>query len=277
MQTAPNGSPADVSVVVPCYRSASTIARAVESVAAQTRPVAELILVDDGSADGSLEVLESLVRSFPGGRARLIACPQNRGAGAARNIGWEEARGSFIAFLDADDAWHPRKVELQLACMDADPGIMLCGHLTAYPPQRAHDAAAPVVRRITRRQMLLSNPFSTPSVMLRRALPMRFTEQRRHMEDHLLWMRIACAGHAVARLEVPLCTIFKPAYGASGLSADLWPMERADLANYAELRREGRLGWPATLGLWTYSLLKFLRRLLLLGLRGSRPALKPGS
>ena len=103
MKTAP------VTVVVPCYRCATTIERAVVSVAEQMQRPAELVLVDDASADGTLEVLHALATRH-GDWVKVIALPSNRGAASARNAGWDAATQPLVAFLDSDDACHPPKL-----------------------------------------------------------------------------------------------------------------------------------------------------------------------
>ncbi len=98
-----------VSIVIPCHNAAAWLAETLESALAQTWPEKEVILIDDGSADGSLEI----ARSFESRGVRVLT-QANRGASAARNAGLREARGDFIQFLDADDLLAPDKVERQI-------------------------------------------------------------------------------------------------------------------------------------------------------------------
>jgi glycosyltransferase involved in cell wall biosynthesis len=264
---------APVSAVIPCYRCAGTIERAVGSVAAQTQRPAEVILVDDGSGDGTLERLRALAVSHPTGWIKVVALPQNRGAADARNAGWEAATQPYIAFLDADDASHPRKIELQYGFMKTHPEVALCGHGylvvgKGEAPREIHlDEGAEDVSRVA---LLLSNRLVTPSVMLKRDLPFRFPQGRRHVDDHLLWLRIQRAGHAVVRLRAPLAYVYKAMYGAGGLSSQLWAMEQAELENYWILRREGSVGFAGVRALSGWSLVKYLRRRLLVSLRAGR-------
>src|SRR5437879_2701049 len=152
---------AEVSAVVPCYRCAPTIRRAVESVARQTVRPFELILVDDASADSTAAELSRLKCEL-GDWVRIVSLDENRGAAGARNAGWELARGKYVAFLDADDTWLPTKIERQLAFMEAHPEFVLSGHRVTYggPGQSAAD---PRHRIVSRLWVLLTNPMVTPS------------------------------------------------------------------------------------------------------------------
>lgn len=111
---------------MPCRNGAIHLGRSISSVQAQTLRDWELIVVDDGSTDSSLNLLTALASSDR--RIRVLR-QQNAGAAAARNRGLGVARGRFIAFLDADDTWDPRFLELMSAALDknSDTGIAYCG------------------------------------------------------------------------------------------------------------------------------------------------------
>ncbi len=221
---------APVTVVVPCYRCTRTIAASVESIAAQTLLPAEVILVDDCSGDGTPGVLREVARRYPAGWVRVLESPQNGGPSQARNIGWAHATQEYIAFLDADDSWAPRKLELQMAALRDDPEIALIAHRMDV---RDREAGPPPLRppvrvaRVGRRRLLLNNPFPTASVVLRRDLPFRFNENFRRVEDFLLWAQIAFSGYRCAKLNQTLASWHKANYGAGGLSGDLAAMHRA--------------------------------------------------
>ncbi len=111
-----------VSTIIPTYNRKTDVVRAIDSVMAQTVPVDEIIVVDDGSTDGTAEA----IRSRYGQSVRLFV-QQNAGAAAARNRGIREATGEWIAFLDSDDLWLPAKIERQLAAIAAfGPEFGLC-------------------------------------------------------------------------------------------------------------------------------------------------------
>ncbi|MEE2767924.1 MAG: glycosyltransferase [Actinomycetota bacterium] len=124
----PSGGPApSVSVVIPMYNAERWIRETLMSVAGQTFPVLECIVVDDGSTDESVTIVRDISESssVP---IRLIQGP-NRGVSLARNAGIDKSTGDLVAFLDADDLWNPRKLELQVELLeDADAGMCTCGY-----------------------------------------------------------------------------------------------------------------------------------------------------
>jgi glycosyltransferase involved in cell wall biosynthesis len=107
-----------VSVVVPAWNAADTLGETLRSVAAQTFPDLEILIVDDGSTDATARVAEEFCAQDS--RARLIR-QDNAGVAAARNAGIAVARARFVAPIDADDLWHAEKVERQLACFEHSP------------------------------------------------------------------------------------------------------------------------------------------------------------
>ena len=260
-----------VTVIIPCYRCASTIQRAIKSVINQTQKPAEVILVDDASGDETLVVLRELQQQYPDW-IKVIVLADNQGAASTRNAGWAVASQDFIAFLDADDAWHPKKIEIQFTYMNQHPEVILSGHRHQLLNQDDHlpDWLIPSSTDavpITKWKLLLSNQFVTPSIMLRRDIPQRFSEHQRYMEDHLLWLEILCDGALGVKLPEELAAIYKSSFGVSGLSVNIFAMERCELYNYIHLYKTQCIGLSALIFLQAFSLLKFLRRLVIVGTR----------
>jgi glycosyltransferase involved in cell wall biosynthesis len=116
-----------VSVVVPAHDTELYLGEAIESILTQTLPPTQVIVVDDGSHDGTAEVAEGF------GAAVTVVRRERGGVGAAVNSGLEIADGDLVAFLDADDVWTLRKLELQLAALDAEPETdMVFGHVEQF-------------------------------------------------------------------------------------------------------------------------------------------------
>jgi len=122
--------------IVPCFEGERYLARALESIVAQTHRPLEIIVVDDGSTDGSSKVVEGF-----GDRVRYHR-QENRGPAAACNTGLGLATGDLVAFLEQDDLWIPDKAARQLRELEADPGLGFCVGLIQnfWIPELAHDA-----------------------------------------------------------------------------------------------------------------------------------------
>lgn len=116
-------SPGLVSVVTPCHNAASFVGETLDSVLAQTQPEVEHIVVDDGSSDGSWEVIEAYARAHPE-RVRGIRLERNRGGSHARNVGARQARGGYVMFLDADDLIEPETLAALVEAVRNRPGTL---------------------------------------------------------------------------------------------------------------------------------------------------------
>jgi glycosyltransferase involved in cell wall biosynthesis len=264
---------ANASVIIPCYRCSETIGRALVSVAAQTLLPKEVILIEDASPDNGLTLKtlnEQVIKYVDFFEIKIIVSNENVGAASARNLGWLAATQPYIAFLDADDAWHPKKIEIQYKFMQENPQVVLCGHEAkvivddAQPDWPLHDLD---FKYISKNRLLISNPFVTPSVMIRKDIKFRFDPTKRYMEDHLLWLQIICDNHKIAKLNLALVAMYKQAYGSSGLSSHLWAMEKSDLDNYWLLYKARKINFIWVNVLSFYSLIKYLRRLIVIVLR----------
>jgi hypothetical protein len=200
-----------LSVVIPAYNAAGTIRSAVASTLRQTVPVLEVIVVDDGSADATAEVVTSIADS----RVRLVSRP-NGGPAAARNAGVAAARGDWVAFLDADDLWLPRYVQSATAALSAAPnpgfaytdayvfdsgrGKVKVGSasdaLVPPPPDRAAFLAA-----LLRRNFVFTSA-AVPAAVL--AAVSGYDEALRLSEEYDLWLRILVAGFDAVWMGGPL-------------------------------------------------------------------------
>lgn len=200
------GSAADevlVSVVMPVFNAERTMRRSIESVLQQTFPALELILVDDGSTDGSPAIIASYAQSDA--RVKAVRQPANAGVAEARNAGVRAACGSHIAFLDSDDWWDRRKLELQIAQMRGSGALV---SYTAY--QRIAEDGRPLSRvdppaQLSYTDMLKSNHIGNlTGVYDRRLGDVAF--QRIGHEDYVFWLeRVRRAGSAVrVRHDSPL-------------------------------------------------------------------------
>lgn len=191
----PHGPPPRVSVILPAYNRETLVARAIDSVLAQTFDDFELIVVDDASKDGTRAVLETY-HDHP--KVRLILSDVNRGGSGARNLGIEEARGSLIAFQDSDDVWLPHKLAAQVAALDAAPeaGLCYCGSLFSEGTS-SYYIPEPVFARLDgdmSGEILRRNTTSTQTLILRREVLDRtgaFDAALKRFQDWDLMIRVA--------------------------------------------------------------------------------------
>lgn len=254
------------------YNASATLNRALDSIANQTCLPAEVIIIDDASTDDTADIAKAHpLKNMT--RVLVHRLAQNHGAAGARNAGWALATGDYIAFLDADDVWHPQKLARQCPVM-AD-GTMLSGYRTPlrstcapFQDVMPHPVSA---IRVTPLGILFSNPFNTSSIIVRRDSPFRFSTMLRRAEDYLLWCEVVRSGYKVMKLDTPLAFVFKDLYGQGGLSADLWAMQCGELKTYQILHDRGLLSYPLLVCAMAWSCLRYVRRVILC--MKKRPAL----
>jgi glycosyltransferase involved in cell wall biosynthesis len=199
-----------VSVLMPVRDGARTVARAVDGVRAQTFHDWELIAVDDGSRDGTAEILKAFARTDP--RIRVLVRPRE-GIVAALNAGIAAARGELVARMDADDEMHPERLAEQVALLDTpascDTGVVGClvehgGDAQAAAGYALHVAwlNSLVTPDEIARNRFVESPLAHPSVMFRRELVERHGGYRDgpFPEDYELWLRWLDAGVRMAKV-----------------------------------------------------------------------------
>ena len=184
-----------VSVVMPAHNAASTILASMRSVLEQTHSHLELIVVDDGSTDGTWQLIEQCAATDR--RVVAVRMEVNQGVAGARNAGIRDATGRYIAFLDSDDRWHPRKLEIQLACMRQSGAR---ASYTAYermaPDGRPLNTVKPP-RYVRHKDMLKSNGIGNLTGLYDRSLGDPQFQKIGH-EDYVFWLQIVrLAGGAV--------------------------------------------------------------------------------
>ena len=221
-----------VSVVMPVYNVEAYVAEAINSVLTQTFADFELIIVDDGGQDGSLEIC----RRYMDRRIRIIS-QANRGLAGARNTGIAAARGAIVALLDSDDRWLPEKLALHVIHLDNAPKIGV-----SYAPSRFIDAAGqpmriaqrPKLHRVTARDIFCRNPVGNGSAPVIRRSSLEtvafahpvdagrvcwFDESLRQSEDIEMWLRLALVGKVKFEGISPVLTEYR--LGSGGLSAQI--------------------------------------------------------
>lgn len=227
-----------VSVIIPTYNRSAFLKEAVESVLAQSAGADEVIVVDDGSTDETPRVLEAFGPSVRSLRR------ENSGVSAARNAGIEAARGEWLAFLDSDDLWRPRKLEKQLAYLSVRPDIRICQVEEIWirngkrlNPKKHHTKPTGFCFAALLERCLVS-----PSgVMIHREVLKDvglFDETLPACEDYDLWLRIGCR-YAIGLVEEPLAV--KRGGHPDQLSASVPMLDRYRIQALEKLLRSGVL------------------------------------
>ena len=233
-------SPA-VSVIIPAYNRANSIGQALDSVGAQTFTDVEVIVVDDGSTDGTADLCEARGEA----RLRTLRHQLNRGAAAARNTGVRAARGHYCAFLDSDDTWYPDKLTRQLAFL-RERGGRCKASCTGYRLLDTHGSRDYLPAPVERQRLLLGCDLSPGSTLLAERLVFArigpFDEDLPRYEDWD-WLLRYDRDYELALLPEPLATVhFSPLRSAAGIEASA----KGFLERYGtELRTLGRLGRKA--------------------------------
>lgn len=186
--------PPRISVVIPAYNAAAFLPEAVASVRAQTLPPIELLVIDDKSTDDT----RRLARTFED--VTLIECDVNGGAATARNLGIAAARGEWIAFLDADDRWHPRHLEIVLAAIRSSGstlGWTQSRIASVFPPVDPHPRLHVRAGAELLVDMLGTNPVAQTTAVVRRDILIAagaYQAGERYAEDYELFLRLAPTG-----------------------------------------------------------------------------------
>lgn len=219
-----------VSIVIPCYRDSKTLSSAIKSLCRQTYSNIEIIVVNDASPE-TLEI-EKVMEEFPG--VIYIKNSINVGLAATRNVGIRKSKGEYIAFLDADDEWHPRKLELQMQHVSANTAIA-CDveeFLSNLPQPRAFSDAEENNIQVVRGDLRFSfqNYLTGASLLAPKPLLLKvggYDESLRSCEDYDLWLRLLREGARLIHLRLPL---YYYRFNSSGLSKNVnaisyWELE----------------------------------------------------
>ncbi|MDR3606950.1 MAG: glycosyltransferase family 2 protein [Oligoflexia bacterium] len=182
-----------VSVLLPVYNAAAYLAEAIQSILDQTFTDFELILINDGSTDGSVEI----IHSFKDPRIRLIDLPKNGGLIAALNRGIAESKGEYIARMDADDISLPHRFARQVEFLDRFPKVSVCGtHFEVFFGSNPFVMKHPADPQDVRDELLFTGcVLGHPTVMIRKAdlvaLGARYEERFKNAEDYGLWATLS--------------------------------------------------------------------------------------
>ncbi len=244
-----------ISVVIPAYNAAASIANAIASCLQQSMQPHEIIVVDDASTDNTCDVVTQYKE------VKLLRQKTNQGPSAARNRGIAEATGDVIAFLDSDDTWLPEKLAAIHDVFSKHNEVVYLGHpyvLSAkQKPARTNNLST-----LNYTSVLLKNPYQPSCLAIRKNMPLRFDESYRYCEDHELSIRVAHK-YIVHWLNDAYTVLGRPQLSSGGASANVWKMRKGELRLYTSIYKHNILLLPLIPLLWIFSMAKMLRQLIL--------------
>lgn len=183
-----------ISVILPVYNADPFLAESIQSILNQSFEDFELLLIDDGSTDKSLEV----INSFADKRIRIIENGVNKGLVFTLNKGLELSKGKYIARMDADDISAPQRFERQIKAMEADQEIIVCGTQAEYFGVITGISKLPVSSDEIKAGLFFGSCFIHPSVMIRRSVLEQFKivyqSKYIHLEDYEMWFQLFSKG-----------------------------------------------------------------------------------
>ena len=207
-----------ISIVTPVYNAAAFIVQTMEMVKAQTYTDWELILVDDGSKDNSCEIIGTYLEENPDKRIRLIKKGKNEGAALTRNCGIKEAKGRYIAFLDADDVWLKHKLQRQMEFMkEKDAGFVFSAYEFVDEEAIGTGRIVHVPESLTYKKALSRTVIFTTTVLLD---TQKISKDLIYMpnvpsEDSATWWQILRKGYVARGLDEVLAIYRRPAKSLS--------------------------------------------------------------
>lgn len=258
-----------ISVVIPVYNSARTILQCMESVVSdlQITPYTwEIVLVDDGSKDDSAAIMRNYIDRSPYKNSIRLILQPNGGAASARNSGIKASTGKYIAFNDSDDMWMHGKTLQQMQYLLENPHVdMICG--AHEYPYRPIFKKMKEYTRITIKDIIFQNFCSPPTLIIKRAILSKtglFDENMKNgSEEGSLFLPFTYYGYCVLHNRVYARSITqKKKWGDSGLSGNVWGMEKGELYNFLQSYRHGYISMGSWILCSSYSFLKFIWRFL---------------
>ena len=207
-----------VSIIVPVYNAAAFICQTMEMVQAQSFQDWELILVDDCSKDNSVEVIKEYLKEKPDERIRLIQKEKNEGAALTRNRGIKEAKGTYIAFLDADDVWFSHKLQTQMEFMKREKaGFVFSAYEFGDENAKGTGRIVHVPKELNYKKALSRTVIFTTTVLLdTKKIPKELIYMPNvPSEDSATWWQILKAGHVARGQDEVLAIYRRPAKSLS--------------------------------------------------------------
>ncbi|MEK3901315.1 glycosyltransferase family 2 protein [Paenibacillus sp. FSL R7-0179] len=260
------------SVIIPMYNSENTITKTLDSVKEQTAydRILEIIVVNDGSTDNSLNIVKEYIL-YNDDLPIILIDKLNGGVSSARNAGMRISRGEWIALLDSDDEWLSNKIEIQLKTIEKNPDIDFLGGNSNGLSLRIIFKKIDNLYKASVKDLCLKSFPVTPAAVFRRRIIDEigyFDEEQKYAEDGNYFLKI-CTYYNYYHLPVQMvnCGGGKPSFGYSGLSANLKGMYEGNVKNIQDLRKDSILSLNFYLFLRIFFWSKYIRRIIISKLR----------
>jgi len=250
----------EFSIVIPMFNNSVNIVSTLDSCVKQSYKPKEIIIVDDCSADTSVEVVDRWIQSNAGKiDITLYKLEKNAGPSAARNEGWRLATGAYVAFLDADDIFTFDKLAVVNKVLLQYQNVVLLGH--EYGVHKVKKKSSNPLKRLTTKSFLRKNYFTTSAVVVKREVSERFDKTMRYTEDQDLFLRLTKRYNKTYYLKEELVLRERDMNTGGGLSGNLWAMRSGEVKMYRKFCKANGLMvlFPIFLA---YSLSKHLLKLL---------------
>ena len=260
-----------ISVVIPMYNAEKTILNVLESVHNQTFSPYEIVIVNDGSTDQSLQIVQKYKEENKKIPIQLID-KKNGGVSSARNLGMKVAQGDWIALLDSDDVWLPHKLERQKQILNANPQIDFLG--TSRNDETIKSILWKKLGNLTKispKNLMVKFVFVVPTVIFKKEIVETvgfFDENQKYAEEGNYFIRIATTNSCYFLNESLVITGGgKAHFGESGLSGNILEMEKGELKNLKYSYNVQIINTLEYVFLYAFSVLKYIRRCIIVKLR----------
>ncbi|MGQ7330379.1 glycosyltransferase family 2 protein [Streptococcus suis] len=259
---------ASISVIIPAYNAENVIARALDSVRLQTRIdyIKEIIVVNDGSKDMTASEVELYTNKYPELKIRLIN-QENAGVSRARNIGMQNATGTWIALLDSDDEWFDNKIERQIDEILQNGNIDFIGGNHTPCPISILGRKIDSLHKASVKEICIKMFPQTSTVLFKKSIFDEiggYDESRHYAEDGQYFFKICDAyGYYYLPEQNVHYDRGKRGFGVSGLSGNIKGMQEGNRLNFKELLDQRKISFLFYIAITIFNELKYLRRIIL--------------
>ena len=245
------------SIVIPVYNACNTIVKTLNSCLNQTYKNFEILIIDDCSNDDTINIIKNNINLE---KISIFQFKINKGVSMARNFGWEKATGDYIAFLDSDDIWDLKKLEILNNILD-NSEIKFLGHNYTEFDYELSNKNSTIINELKFSKLLFKNYFNTSCFVIQRIINERFQENTRYTEDHDLILRIS-ENYKVFYLKSHLTLLGRPQLSKGGLSENKLKMRIGEIFMYINLCKRKNIFFIVLPILISFSLIKHVIKII---------------